>query len=100
MIPISIFGRCPFYGKSAPSRDVSVKSGVHTTVGGLHTGPAGITEVARGQTGLGEARENLGVWFESLETYSNRGLYRGHLGEAAHGRSTYLIIENCEVPKY
>ena len=30
MIPISIFGRYPFYGKSAPSRDVSVKSEVVT----------------------------------------------------------------------
>ena len=41
-----------------------MKSGVHTTDGGPDTGPAGITEVARGQGGSGEARENLGVRFE------------------------------------
>ena len=31
---------------SLPSRGVSVKSGVHTTVGRIHTGSAGVAEVA------------------------------------------------------
>ena len=55
-------GRCRL-----PSRGVSVKSVVHTTVGRFHTGSVGVAEVAevgarsRGRVG---SRENLGSGFE------------------------------------
>ena len=64
---VAFFGRSGCKRCRLPSRGVSVKSGVHTTVGRFHTESVGVAEVAevgaRSGSRIGP-RENLGSGFE------------------------------------
>ena len=71
-------------GCRLPSRGVSVKSGVHTTVGRFHTGSAGVAEVAEVKArsrGRGGAREKFGSGVEKAGFHTEiadlTGLTRG-----------------------
>ena len=98
--------RVAFFGRSGckccrlPSRGVSVKSGVHTTVGRFHTGSAGVAEVGEVRArfrGRGGAREKFesrvkkaGIHTEIADfTGLTRGKGRTGVGRAVDLPGTY-----------